>query len=76
MTSRPARAVLVWPFCSYSTPTARLPSNRMRVASAFVSTRTLARFIAGRRKARAADMRRPPLVVDLVDADAFLGWRR
>ena len=34
----------------------------VRVASAFISMRTFARFIAGRRKARAADMRRPFLV--------------
>ena len=72
MTSRPARTVWVRPRCSYSTPTARLPSNRSFVASAFISTRTFFRFIAGRRKARAADMRRPPFELNLVNAGAFL----
>ena len=59
ITSRPARAEQAAPLRTYSMPMARLPSKRMRVASALVSTRTFRRFIAGRRNARAADMRRP-----------------
>ena len=48
ITSRRARIVFVSLPCTYSTPTARLPSNRMRVARANVSTRRLARlFICG-----------------------------
>ena len=47
----------------YSTPTARPPSITTRVASAPVITRRLERFIAGRRKARAAEFRRAPLIV-------------
>jgi hypothetical protein len=44
-------------------PTARPPSITTRVASAPVITRRFARFIAGRRKARAAEFRRAPLIV-------------
>ena len=73
ITSRPASAVRVPAPVAYSTPVARRPSKRMRVASAPVSTRTFGRAIAGRRKARAADMRRPSLGGDLIDADAVLG---
>ena len=43
MTSPLARAARVVPPCRYSTPTARRPSNRMRLASALVSTTRLDR---------------------------------
>ena len=49
MTSRPARAVLVCPCWRYSTPTARDPSNRIRVTCARFSMRRPGRFRAGRK---------------------------
>ncbi len=60
------------PCCSYSTPTARVPSNRILVASALVSTRTF--FALHRRAQEGARGRHAAAVlgVDLVDADAFL----
>ncbi len=67
-----ARAVSVWPCRTYATPTARRPSKSMCVTWARVSTFRLARFIAGLRKARAAESRMPPLVVVLIETDAFL----
>jgi hypothetical protein len=47
--SRVARAISMRPRRMYSTPTARLPSSTMRLASARVVSVTLRRFIAGRR---------------------------
>jgi hypothetical protein len=49
MTSRLAFAVLRWPSWTYSTPTAFLPSKRMRAVSAFTSTFRFGRFSAGTR---------------------------
>ena len=49
ITSRAARATWVWPCRRYSTPTATLPSNRIRVTVAFVTSRSFAFFNAGRR---------------------------
>jgi glutathione S-transferase len=46
------------PFCSYSRPIARLPSNSTRCAKARVSTVRLGRFMAGRRYPTAALQRR------------------
>ncbi len=59
ITSRRARAVATRPPFMYSTPTARRPSNTMRVTSARVLTSTLPRCCAGRRCARAALQRQP-----------------
>jgi hypothetical protein len=49
MTSALARARCVVPPWAYSTPTARRPSNRMRVVSALDTTRRLGRRRAGLR---------------------------
>jgi hypothetical protein len=47
--SRAARTLRFAPPWRYSTPAARRPSKTILVASAWVSTRRLARFSAGRR---------------------------
>ena len=59
ITSRSARATLVWPPWTYSMPTARVPSITILVASAPTSTVRLRRAIAGRRYAVAALQRLP-----------------
>ena len=64
-------AVLMTPFCRYSMPAARVPSNRMRVAWAPVSTR---RFGAPHRRPEigARGRHAPPAARrDLVDPDAL-----
>src|SRR3982074_2099279 len=73
MTSRRARICLTSLPWRYSTPTARLPSNRMRLPRAFVSTRRLGRgpILGGRVSPRRA----PAFAVflgDLIDAEAFV----
>ena len=63
MTSALARSTWRCPPRRYSTPTARPFSITTRVTNAPVTTRQFGRFIAGRRKARAAELRRAPLIV-------------
>jgi hypothetical protein len=69
MTSRSARAILVSPCLTYSMPTARVPSNTTRVASAPTSIVRLGRFSAGRRYAVAALQRRPSRMVIWIAAN-------
>ena len=59
ITSRAASAAADCPRQTYSTPTARRPSNRMRHVSALVSTVRFGRSRAGRRNALAVLQRRP-----------------
>src|ERR1700733_13225021 len=73
ITSRRARICFSSLPCRYSTPTARWPSNKMRVACAWVSTRRLLRFfhVGVNVAARRAPALATPLR-DLVAAEAFL----
>ncbi len=62
ITSLPARTDFSWPSCSYSTPTARLPSNSTRVIRQPDRRVRFGRFSAGSRKVREVAARRPRLV--------------
>ena len=75
ITSRPARRALRVPAVAAGIRRRPRACPRTGSLSPAPSSRRgrFGRFIAGRRKARAADMRRPSLGGDLVDADAFLG---